>query len=254
MSWLHWINLNKFPVFGRVSNSSFTYDFRVEGLRFSLSSQQCTAKNDIPKHPLQSFKNRISRCCRHTEHEFANLPLLLSCLPSLFIKLRLYLPLKPKPDHNQTLIFSSSNLHPIYSTFCKRSMTVSTDENSTILHPKSKRYALFLAARDSDYVKKVYGGYFNVFVSAFEEEGETWDFFRVVDEEFPEMTELDKYDGFVVSGSPYDAYSDESWIVKLCLILKTLYIMEKKVLGICFGHQVSSSLLLLSTFFSFYRQ
>lgn len=34
-----------------------------------------------------------------------------------------------------------------------------------------KRYALLLAAKDSDYVKEVYGGCFNVFVSAFAEEG-----------------------------------------------------------------------------------
>lgn len=39
------------------------------------------------------------------------------------------------------------------------------------MQEKPKRYALLLAARDSDYVKKVYGGYFNVFLSAFAEEG-----------------------------------------------------------------------------------
>lgn len=36
---------------------------------------------------------------------------------------------------------------------------------------QARRYALLLAARDSDYVNRVYGGYFNVFVSAFAEEG-----------------------------------------------------------------------------------
>lgn len=103
---------------------------------------------------------------------------------------------------------------------------------------KKKRYALFLAARDSDYVKKVYGGYFAVFKLAFEEDGEVWDLYRVVDGEFPEMTELENYDGFIVSGSPYDAYGDEKWIEKLCHVLQIIYKMEKNVLGICFGHQV----------------
>ncbi|XVF34339.1 hypothetical protein REPUB_Repub18cG0051300 [Reevesia pubescens] len=101
-----------------------------------------------------------------------------------------------------------------------------------------KRYALLLAARDSDYVKKVYGGYLNVFVAAFGEEGERWDLFRVVDGEFPDKNELHKYDGFVVSGSPYDAYGNDYWILKLCFLLQTLDAMEKKVIGICFGHQV----------------
>ncbi|XP_015081895.1 gamma-glutamyl peptidase 3-like [Solanum pennellii] len=105
---------------------------------------------------------------------------------------------------------------------------------------KVKKYALLLAAKDSEYVKKMYGGYFNVFVEAFgdEEFGEKWDLFRVVDDEFPEMDQLINYDGFVISGSPFDAYGNEHWILKLCILLQNLYFMQKKVLGICFGHQV----------------
>lgn len=102
-----------------------------------------------------------------------------------------------------------------------------------------KRFALLLAADDSDYVKKVYGGYFNVFVNAFGEEGEKWDFYRVVNGEFPNTEELDKYHGFVISGSPNDAYGNDLWILRLCFLLQILYVMQKKVLGICFGHQVS---------------
>jgi hypothetical protein len=55
----------------------------------------------------------------------------------------------------------------------------------------SRRYALLLAARDSEYVIKAYGGYFNVFVSAFgcDYDGdageEEWDMFRAVDGELP---------------------------------------------------------------------
>lgn len=104
---------------------------------------------------------------------------------------------------------------------------------------EEKRYALFLAAKDSDYVLKVYGGYFNVFVAAFGEEGERWDLFRVVEGDFPDFNELHKYDGFVISGSPYDAYGNDNWILKLCFMLQTLDAMQKKVLGICFGHQVN---------------
>lgn len=101
-----------------------------------------------------------------------------------------------------------------------------------------KRYALLLAARDSEYVKKVYGGYFNVFVAAFADEGERWDLFRVVEGEFPNMNDLQDYDGFVISGSPFDAYGNEYWIIELCFLLQTLDLMKKKLLGICFGHQV----------------
>lgn len=101
-----------------------------------------------------------------------------------------------------------------------------------------KRYALLQAARDSEYVKKTYGGYFNVFVEAFGEEGETWDLFMVVEGEFPLLTDLQNYDGFVVSGSPFDAYGNDSWILELCTLLQAIDSLRKKVLGICFGHQV----------------
>ncbi|KAK1276324.1 hypothetical protein QJS04_geneDACA003904 [Acorus gramineus] len=101
-----------------------------------------------------------------------------------------------------------------------------------------RRYALLLAAKDSEFVKKLYGGYFNVFTNAFGEDGERWDLFKVVEGEFPDVEELESYDGFVVSGSPHDAYGNDLWILKLCFLLQTLDAMEKKVLGICFGHQV----------------
>ncbi|KAG5559588.1 hypothetical protein RHGRI_009206 [Rhododendron griersonianum] len=98
-----------------------------------------------------------------------------------------------------------------------------------------KRYALLLACNDSEYVKEVYGGYFNVFVAAFGEEGERWDLFRVVEGDFPDMDELQNYDGFIVSGSPYDAYANDFWILKLCFLLKTLDVMRKKYVKEVYG-------------------
>ncbi|XP_062218367.1 gamma-glutamyl peptidase 5-like [Phragmites australis] len=102
-----------------------------------------------------------------------------------------------------------------------------------------RRYALLLALRDSEYARKVYGGYRNVFVAALGGvDGERWDCFRVVDGEFPAPEDLARYDGFVVSGSPHDAYGDDDWIRRLCALIQTVHAMKKRVLGICFGHQV----------------
>ncbi|XP_020110796.1 gamma-glutamyl peptidase 5-like [Ananas comosus] len=101
-----------------------------------------------------------------------------------------------------------------------------------------RRYALLLAAKDSEYVTKMYDGYYNVFVQAFGDEGERWDLFRVVEGEFPSAEDLEAYDGFVISGSPHDAYGDDGWILRLCFLVQTLDAMQKRVLGICFGHQV----------------
>ncbi|KAH7836142.1 hypothetical protein Vadar_033119 [Vaccinium darrowii] len=101
-----------------------------------------------------------------------------------------------------------------------------------------KKYAVLLCAEDSDYVKKKYGGYFGVFVGMLAEEGETWDLYRVVAGEFPGDGEIAGYDGFVITGSCSDAHGNDVWICKLLNFLKKLDSMKKKVLGICFGHQV----------------
>lgn len=115
---------------------------------------------------------------------------------------------------------------------------ISEKKKKMVVVEQKKRFALFLATCDSEFVKKTYGGYFNVFVSTFGDEGEQWDLFRVIDGDFPDDKDLDKYDGFVISGSPHDAFGDVDWIVKLCEVCQKLDDMKKKVLGICFGHQV----------------
>ncbi|XP_042507365.1 gamma-glutamyl peptidase 5-like [Macadamia integrifolia] len=102
----------------------------------------------------------------------------------------------------------------------------------------AKRFAVLLCAEDSEYVKKFYGGYFEVFVGMLGEKGEIWDIYRVTSGDFPEDDKLKCYDGFVVTGSCNDAHGNDVWIVKLVNILQKLDSMNKKILGICFGHQI----------------
>ncbi|XP_041014578.1 gamma-glutamyl peptidase 5-like [Juglans microcarpa x Juglans regia] len=101
-----------------------------------------------------------------------------------------------------------------------------------------KRFAVLLCAEDSDYVKKKFGGYFGVFVRMLAEEGETWKMYRVACGEFPDDEEIGVFDGFVITGSCKDAHGNDVWICKLLNLLKKLDSMKKKVLGICFGHQI----------------
>ncbi|KAI3956678.1 hypothetical protein MKW92_017310 [Papaver armeniacum] len=102
------------------------------------------------------------------------------------------------------------------------------------------RFGVLLCAEDSEFVKKRYGGYFGVFVRMLGEEGETWDMFKVCSGEFPKDEELELFDGFVITGSCSDAHGNDHWIVKLLNLLKKLDSLKKRVLGICFGHQVLS--------------
>ncbi|KAL4024297.1 hypothetical protein IC575_018082 [Cucumis melo] len=101
-----------------------------------------------------------------------------------------------------------------------------------------KRFALLLCADDSEYVKMKYGGYFGVFVRMLGEEGEAWDRFRVAAGEFPADDQIADYDGFVISGSCNDAHGDDPWICRLIALLQRLASLNKRILGICFGHQI----------------
>lgn len=103
---------------------------------------------------------------------------------------------------------------------------------------EKKRFAVLLCAEDSEYVKKRYGGYFGVFVGLLAEEGEVWEVFGVCQGEFPADDQLPFFDGFVITGSCSDADGNDAWILSLVALLQKLDSMRKKLLGICFGHQV----------------
>lgn len=100
------------------------------------------------------------------------------------------------------------------------------------------RFAVLLCADDSDYVKNKYGGYYGVFVKMLAEEGEIWDVFRVAKGHFPDEEQMGLYDGFVITGSCSDAHGDDAWICELVTLINKLDSLNKKILGICFGHQI----------------
>src|SRR5690554_1775053 len=49
---------------------------------------------------------------------------------------------------------------------------------------------------------------------------------------------FEDYDAFLVTGSKYDSFSDEDWVVRLRDYVRLLYQSRKPLIGICFGHQL----------------
>lgn len=54
--------------------------------------------------------------------------------------------------------------------------------------------------------------------------------------EYPQS--LDLVDGFVITGCKQSVYDDEPWIQRLGQFVETLHLQQKKLIGICFGHQL----------------
>lgn len=54
--------------------------------------------------------------------------------------------------------------------------------------------------------------------------------------EFPKS--IDACDGYVITGSPNGVYDDAPWITELMQFIRDCYAADKKLVGICFGHQI----------------
>lgn len=54
----------------------------------------------------------------------------------------------------------------------------------------------------------------------------------------PSEGEIDLVDGFIITGSKSSVYDDKSWIRDLEGLIQTLHAKRKKMVGICFGHQI----------------
>ena len=61
----------------------------------------------------------------------------------------------------------------------------------------------------------------------------SYDVFR---QQYP--AELDEQDGYIITGSRFSVYDDEVWIARLEEFVRRLYVARKKLVGICFGHQL----------------
>ena len=74
-----------------------------------------------------------------------------------------------------------------------------------------------------------------------------WQFmnYAVHQSEFPQS--LDECDGYITTGSRHSVYDDIPWIERLEEFVRDLNGAQKKLVGICFGHQLIARACLLYT-------
>ena len=68
--------------------------------------------------------------------------------------------------------------------------------------------------------------------------GVEWEFDRFNTTRFEYPADFDAYDAVLLTGSKADSFSDEPWVVTLRERVSALLAQRKKLLGICFGHQL----------------
>lgn len=86
--------------------------------------------------------------------------------------------------------------------------------------------------------RKTYGDYPTMFIDLFKgvDKPPIYKSYCVIDGEYP--AHIDECDAYLITGSKHDSFADEPWIIQLQDYVRELYAKRKKMLGICFGHQL----------------
>lgn len=89
-----------------------------------------------------------------------------------------------------------------------------------------------------DTLQARYVSYGQMFRHLLHDAGGDWEIsiYRVIDGEYPEDPAA--YHGFLITGSKYDSFADDDWIVTLRRYVQALYQRGKLLVGVCFGHQL----------------
>ena len=85
---------------------------------------------------------------------------------------------------------------------------------------------------------QAYDGFASMFSRLFKQAGVDWDIavFNTMRGEYPAT--FDAYDAVLLTGSRSDSFSDAPWVVDLRRVVTQLLQQGKKMVGVCFGHQL----------------
>ena len=82
-----------------------------------------------------------------------------------------------------------------------------------------------------------FGEYPDMFVRLLSAQDPSLEFavFDVMAEDYPQ--DIDAVDAYLITGSQFSVYEDVPWIERLLSFIRALNERQKKLVGICFGHQ-----------------
>ena len=87
-------------------------------------------------------------------------------------------------------------------------------------------------------VAATYTSYAEMFVRLLRDAGADWsvDIFNTTQGQYP--ASFDEYGAVLLTGSRADAFSQEAWVLELRQHVEQLLQAKKKLVGVCFGHQL----------------
>mmetsp|Transcript_14928 Transcript_14928/g.38334 ORF Transcript_14928/g.38334 Transcript_14928/m.38334 type:complete len:231 (-) Transcript_14928:2228-2920(-) len=96
----------------------------------------------------------------------------------------------------------------------------------------AQRYAVLVNGDPPDFITERYGNYGDIYVQLLRDPAreEVWDVFRAFEGSFPEEADIASYDTLIFTGSKYDAYKDEDWIVRCREIIIQAHARKQKIL------------------------
>lgn len=85
---------------------------------------------------------------------------------------------------------------------------------------------------------RTYSSFSAMFTRLFRDAGADWDIssFNTMRGEYPDS--FDEFDAVLLTGSHADSFSQEPWVLTLRQRVQELLESRKKLLGVCFGHQL----------------
>jgi len=83
-----------------------------------------------------------------------------------------------------------------------------------------------------------YGEYPDMFMALLQQADPQMEFVTYDVEEGEYPADIDEVDAYLITGSKSSVYEDKAWIARLMEFVRELHARRKKLVGICFGHQL----------------
>ncbi len=97
---------------------------------------------------------------------------------------------------------------------------------------------ILLCDHVSDSLQQKFGDYFDMFEQAIAavDDSIKINFYSVIDGQFPK--DIDECDAYIATGSKASVNDDLPWVKQLERLVWQLFLLNKPLVGICFGHQM----------------